>query len=291
MPRGSPFTALCQQTARGGRTVVADLHTHTTASDGDFRPDEVLAFARRARLTAVAITDHDTLAGVPTAAEGVRVVPGVEVSADLDGRETHVLGLFVRVDHQPLVDHLAGVCERRRERFFAFVRELAAGGTDLPAELVAEVAGGATSLGRRHVAGLLLRAGRAKTRYEAFSRFLHPLADRVPKSHLTPAADAVRLLRDAGGVVALAHPPRQVTEANLTRFRDLGGQAVEVVFPAALVGHSQRLRGLCKQVGLAVAGGSDCHGADIGRGVGSRGVTRDEFAALEALAGRGERPV
>ena len=72
MPRGSPFTALCQQTARGGRTVVADLHTHTTASDGDFRPAEVVAHARRRNLLAVAVTDHDTLAGVPAEGDGVR---------------------------------------------------------------------------------------------------------------------------------------------------------------------------------------------------------------------------
>ena len=283
MPRGSPFTVLCQQTARGGRTVVADLHTHTTASDGELAPADVLAHARRARLAAVAVTDHDTLAGVPPSEDGLRVVPGVEASADLDGRETHILGLFVRPDHRPLLDHLADVCDRRRERFLAYVRALEANGTVLPADPIAAVGRSTTSLGRRHLAGLLVASGAAKTRYEAFGKFLHPLA--VPKSHLTPAADVVRLLKDAGGVVALAHPPRQVSAADLTRFRDLGGQAVEVVFPAALVGHTQRLRGLCKQLGLAVAGGSDCHAPEVGRGVGSRGVTADEFAALERLAG------
>ncbi len=271
--------------------VVADLHTHTTASDGDFSPAEVVAHARRRNLHAVAVTDHDTLAGVPAESDGLRVVPGVEVSADLDGRETHVLGLFVRPDHRPLVDHLAAVCERRRERFRGYLTGLRANGADIPGELVAAVEASATSLGRRHLAGLLLKAGLAKTRYDAFARFLHPLAGTVPAIHLTPAADAIALLREAGGVVALAHPRRQVTADDLTRFRDLGGQAVEVVYPAALVGHTQRLRGLCKQLGLAVAGGSDCHGAEVGRGVGSRGVTRDEFAALEALAGRVAQPV
>lgn len=286
MPRGSPFTALCQQTARGGRVVAADLHTHTTASDGDFTPSQVLAFARQARLSAVAITDHDTLAGLPPGADGVRVVPGVEMSGELDGRETHIVGLFVRPDCGELVEHLAGVCNRRRERFRAYIRALAANGAGFPAGLVEAVEAGTASLGRRHVAGLLVRAGLAKNRFEAFGRFLHPLAGTVPPTHLTPAADVVRLIRAAGGVAVLAHPPREVTEAGLRRFRDLGGRAVEVVFPAALVGHTQRLRGLCNAVGLAVAGGSDCHGPEpAGRAVGSRGVTKGEFDALDALAG------
>ena len=190
----------------------------------------------------------------------------------------------------PLTDHLAHVCERRRERFRGYITGLRTNGADIPGELVEAVAASTVSLGRRHVAGLLLQAGLAKTRYDTFARRPAPARRQSSAdSRLTPAAEAITLLREAGGVVALAHPPRQVSADDLTRFRDLGGQAVEVVFPAALVGHTQRLRGMCKQLGLAVAGGSDCHGADVGRGVGSRGVTRDEFAALEALAGRGER--
>src|SRR6476660_7365413 len=98
MPRGDPFTALCRQAAELARRVVADLHLHTTASDGDFTPSQVVAFARQARLDAIAITDHDTLAGVGEAQEaagGLRVIPGVELTAEWDGNEVHVLGLLV----------------------------------------------------------------------------------------------------------------------------------------------------------------------------------------------------
>jgi hypothetical protein len=284
MPKGSPFTALCQQVARGGRRVVADLHVHTTASDGDYTPSQVVILARQAGLSAVAVTDHDTLAGVP-AADGVRVVPGVEMSGRFDGRETHILGLFVRTDCGELLDHLAGVCRRRRDRFRAYVAELVAGGVAFPNGMVEAAEAGSASLGRRHVAGLLFRAGSANNRHEAFGRFLGPLAGRVPPTHLTDANEVVRLIRAAGGVAALAHPARLIRRDELERFHAMGGRAVEVTFPAALVGHTSRLRGWCRELGLATAGGSDCHGPEGFRPIGSRGVGRAELDALEALAG------
>lgn len=101
MPKGDPFTALCRQTAALSRRVAADLHLHTTASDGDFTPSQVVAFARAAKLEAIAVTDHDTFAGVGSALEaaagsGLTVIPGVEVTAEWDGNEVHVLGMFLR---------------------------------------------------------------------------------------------------------------------------------------------------------------------------------------------------
>src|SRR5690349_11575341 len=110
MPRGQPFTALCQLAARLGQPRAADLHVHTTASDGDYTPPQVVMFARQARLAAVAVTDHDTLAGVAEAIEAARgaveVIPGVEMSAEFAGREVHVLGYFVRPDDPRLAAHL-----------------------------------------------------------------------------------------------------------------------------------------------------------------------------------------
>ena len=107
MPRRQPFTYLCQQAARLSRPTVVDLHVHTTASDGDFTPDQVVAFAKLAGISAVAITDHDTTAGLAevttTESPGVIVVPGVEVSTVSGGIEYHVLGYFV----SPHNGHLA----------------------------------------------------------------------------------------------------------------------------------------------------------------------------------------
>jgi predicted metal-dependent phosphoesterase TrpH len=290
MPRGQPFTALCRLAARLSEPRAADLHVHTTASDGDYTPSQVVALARQARLAAVAVTDHDTLAGVgpavETAAGALEVIAGVELSAEFGGREVHLLGYFVRRDDARLVSHLEGVCDRRRERFRAFVTRLAAAGIEFVDGLAELEADRSTSLGRRHLAGLLVRSGAARSRYGAFQRFLLPLSPDVPAGHLTPAAEAIRLVRDAGGVCSLAHPPEGDEEPLLTGLRDLGLLAVEAAFPAAGVSRSERLRALARKLGLAVTGGSDCHGPEAaGRAVGARGISRDELAVLRHLAG------
>src|SRR5215470_8936492 len=136
MPRHAPFTRLCGQVAELARPRRADLHTHTTASDGNYTPTQVVALARQAGLCAVAVTDHDTLAGVPEAlthaTEAIEIVPGVEISTTLAAREFHLLGYFVRTDHDELNTALAIVCQSRRERFRDFVALLCARGLALP---------------------------------------------------------------------------------------------------------------------------------------------------------------
>lgn len=289
MPRGQPFTVLCQQAARLGQRVVADLHTHTTASDGDFSPSQVVAFARQAGLSAVAVTDHDTTTGVLAAIEFARqfgpsapaVVPGVEVTAEHAGRELHVLGLWVRPDDPVLTSALADVCQRRRTRFREYVRRLAGGGVTFVAGAVEAVEAGTVSLGRRHVAGLLVRSGVARNRFGAFNRFLIPLAGEIPAAHRTPLAEAVELIHAAGGVAVLAHPPTDADEAYLCDLQQCGLDGIEGVYPAAGPGVSARLRHIADRLKLVVTGGSDCHGADPpGRGVGSRGLSRAEWDAL-----------
>src|SRR5207237_290523 len=127
MPRRSPFTALCRDLARLARPRRADLHVHTAASDGEFTPSQVVALARQANLAAVAVTDHDTLAAVdetraaagdqearsPKASEAspLEIIPGVEITADFNGREVHLLGYFVRTDYAGLTAALARLCE------------------------------------------------------------------------------------------------------------------------------------------------------------------------------------
>lgn len=291
MPRGSPFTALCRRAAELARPVAADLHVHTTASDGDYTPSQVVALAKAARLHAVAITDHDTLAGVGDAVAtgrqlGVDVIPGAELTAELNGREFHILGLFLRPDDARLTAALTDVCDRRRERFRRFLAALETRGVRFPEGMADVVERRSPSLGRRHVATMLVNAGFARSRFDAFRRLLHPAAADVPPIHRTPAADVVRQIRDAGGVPSLAHPPEDITDATLLALRELGLLAVEAVFPAANPARSARLREAAERLGLAVTGGSDCHGPDpAGRAVGSRGVARGELAALRELAG------
>jgi predicted metal-dependent phosphoesterase TrpH len=295
MSKHVPFTTVCGRLAELARPRRADLHVHTTASDGEFTAQQVVAFARRAGLAAVAVTDHDTLAAVDVAraaaAAHLEVVPGVEITAAFAGREVHLLGYFVRTDHAPLNAVLARLCERRHERFRDFLSKLASRGYSIPADRAKLVEEVSRSLGRRHVAGLLVACGHARHRTEAFHRLLGPLAGRVLPKELIPAEEAVALVRAAGGVSSLAHPTPDLTDADFHALAGLGVDALEVEYPWGRKSPAARLREVAARLGFAVTGGSDCHGPDPARrGVGSCGVGVGELNALRERAGdRGSR--
>jgi predicted metal-dependent phosphoesterase TrpH len=295
MPRRSPFTNLARQLAALARPQRADLHVHTTASDGEFTPSQVVAHARQAGVAAVAVTDHDTLAGVAearAAAPELEVIAGVEISTSFNGREFHLLGYFVRTDHAELNAALARVCERRRERFREFVERLRAAGRDIPADRVALVEQGAVSLGRRHVAQLLVACGAARHRNEAFQRFVGPVRTGVGPKVLVPVEEAIRLVHAAGGVASLAHPPTDLGDEAFRTLAGYGLDALEAEYPWGRNSRSNALREAAARFGLAVSGGSDCHGPDPQhRMVGTHGVTVEELAALRArIAGHPRSP-
>ena len=287
MPRGSPFTAMCQSLAALSRPVVADLHLHTTASDGDYTPSQVVAFARQAKLSAIAITDHDTLAGVVAAREAalgtaLTVVAGVECSAELAGREFHILGYFVRPDDPEFHAALVDVCRRRRERFEAFVFNLKEQGIHFTPGVVESLISRTPSLGRRHLAGLLVQSETARSRYEAFKKFVIPITSQITPSHLTPAQLVIEQIHAAGGFASLAHPSQDCDDATVTTLRDLGMDAIEVNFPAATVKHSRNLRAIAQRLGMIVTGGSDCHGGEsASRMVGCKGLNRTAWEATQ----------
>ena len=290
MPRLDPFTRLCGRFAELARPRRADLHAHTTASDGEYTPSQVVALARQAGLCAVAVTDHDTLAAVgearAAAVGAVEVVPGVEVSTRFAGREFHLLGYFVRTDHAELNAALAAVCESRRERFRGFVAILREGGTDLPEDRIRLVERITASLGRRHVAQLLVACGHARDRTEAFHRFVNPLARRVPPKALVPLEEAVRLVHAAGGVASLAHPPADTPDEQFLALRELGVDAIEAVYPWGRNSPAERLREVASRLGFATSGGSDCHGPDPAhRRIGSRAITVGELETLRSSRG------
>lgn len=291
--KGSPFTALCQQANRPGTRVRADLHVHTTASDGDYTPSQVAALAKQAGLSAVAITDHDTTAGVAEAVEAaaglpglirVEVVPGVEITTDFAGREFHLLAYFVGATHPELAAALSRLCDRRRDRFRDYLAKLADAGTPIPAVRAAPVEARTASLGRRHVAGLLVACGFARSRNEAFGRFLAPLKGSILPKEKLPIESAIALVHAAGGVASLAHPPADLTDEELDRLAAFRLDGLECEYAWGRSGPAGRLRRAAARLGLAVTGGSDCHGPEPAhRRVGSYGLTA---AGLEELRGR-----
>lgn len=290
MPRTSAYTRAPGRLAQLAAPARADLHVHTTASDGEYTPSQIVALARQAGLCAVAITDHDTLAAVEearvAAGEHIEFVPGVEISTAFAGRELHLLGYYARTDHDELNAALARVCDTRRERFRDLVALLRVQGRAMPEDRVRLVEGASPSLGRRHVAGLLVACGHAATRTEAFHRLINPLMREVRSKALVPIADAIALVHAAGGVTSLAHPPADLTDEQFGELRALGLHAVEAVYPWGRNSPAKRMCELAARFGFVVSGGSDCHGPEPAhRRVGSHGITADEFAALRACAG------
>jgi predicted metal-dependent phosphoesterase TrpH len=279
MPARQPFTHLCQQLARGRYAGRADLHLHTTCSDGSYSPAELVDLARRGSLAAIAVTDHDTLAGVAparlAAAGALEVISGVEITTEHRGRELHLLGYFVDPDDGPLGAALAAVRRGRVERFGAMIERLRACGVSVEEEPGA----GGEAPGRRHLAEMLVRQGKVGSVREAFARYL---ADggraAAPKKRL-PAGEAIALVRQAGGVAAWAHPAYDGAQECLRELAALGLQAVEAEYPQAGQGRTAELRRWAAALGLAVTGGSDCHGPGR-RGVGARTISDAELATL-----------
>jgi predicted metal-dependent phosphoesterase TrpH len=286
MPAGQPFTSLCQQAARPRQAGRADLHVHTTASDGAYTPAQIVDLARRSGLAAVAITDHDTLEGIEPARRaggaGLEIVPGVEITAEHRGRELHLLGYFVRPDDEGLGQALAGLRQSRRERFRQMVERLTALGVPLEREAWTQ-GNDNKALGRRHLAELVVKAGRAATVRHAFQKYLGDHGRVSVANCRLPVAEAIALVRGAGGVASWAHPTYDCTQEVLRGLRALGLEAVEADFPSCRPGRSRELRTWASGLELAVTGGSDCHGPEgPRRALGACGVTLAELEQLRA---------
>jgi predicted metal-dependent phosphoesterase TrpH len=288
MPSRQPFTALCRSVALDRFGARADLHLHSTHSDGAYTPAELVDLARRSGLAAISITDHDTFTALKPAQEAagsaLEIIPGVEITAEDRAREFHLLGYYFRTDDQALNAALAKLRAHRAGRFWDMVERLRSCGVSLDEEdLQAQAT--ESSLGRRHLASLLVKDRHVGTVQEAFVRYLSDGGRvTVPKMRL-PVGEAIALVRGAGGVASWAHPPYDGVREDLVRLRDLGLQAVEVEYPSCRLSRRRQLRSWAAELGMAVTGGSDCHGpGGVRRTVGACGVSRRELDVIRQLA-------
>lgn len=267
-----------------------DLHMHSTASDGALAPTAVVEAARAVGLHVIALTDHDTVAGVHEARAagerlGVRVVAGVELSAHEADREIHLLGLHLeRVDE--VEQQLAGFRVMRMRRAELIVGRL--NSLSIPvtmAAVLAEAAGGA--VGRPHVARALIAGGWARDHREAFDRYLgFGRPAYVAKERLT-SADAIRLVHDAGGICVFAHPCQDGSRERVERLVDAGLDGIEVRHPSLSPEDVKRLEALVEHFGLIRSGGSDWHGQSEGpRTIGMMQVPAEWLARQEERVSR-----
>jgi predicted metal-dependent phosphoesterase TrpH len=239
-----------------------DLHTHSTASDGELDPAGLVRLAVERGLAVLALTDHDTVAGIDAAIDAARgtnleVIPGVELSADVPQAEVHVLGYFVDWHDAYFESMLVKFRDGRFGRAEKMTHKLAALGAPISFERVKEIAGDA-SIGRPHVAQALVEAGHVTTIAEAFDRYIGRNGPAyVERYRLTPE-DAVGLILQAGGVPVLAHP-REVTSYVEPMVR-AGMIGLEVYYGMYDDQTIQGLAHLARQYGLVMTGGSDFHG-------------------------------
>ena len=248
-----------------------DLHSHTTASDGTYSPAQLVEEAKRTGVRTLGITDHDTFSGydqaLPLAHQaGMDLICGIELSTKLHGHSVHLLGYFL----SPLLnaDGL-GVFRRwigdlqasRRERNVRLIARLRELGLDITLEEVQ--ARGGEMTGRPHFAQVLIQKGYVSTVQQAFDEYL----DESAKGYVTrrePAfAEAVKYIRDAGGIASLAHPIRlrEDVAATLPELCAAGLNAIEVYHSDHSAAQTTLYRQLAEQHGLLVTGGSDFHGA------------------------------
>ncbi|NBH08089.1 PHP domain-containing protein [Amycolatopsis sp. SID8362] len=269
-----------------------DLHAHSTASDGTTPPSELPRLAAEAGLTVLALTDHDTFAGVAaasaaSAASDVELVPGVEISCRLDDAEVHLLGLFVDPGHAALAAELELIRTDRDRRGVRMVERCRELGAPITLTQVREIAGGA-SLGRPHIAAALAAVGIT----DAFTADWIADGGRadVPK-HVLATVDAVGLVRAAGGVAVLAHPRSvkrraSVSDAQLAALAGAGLAGIEVDHPEQPPEVRERLREVAADLGLLTTGSSDFHGDRKPVRLGECTTSPEVFAALrESAAG------
>jgi len=271
-----------------------DLHVHTTASDGVFRPAEVVALARRHRLDAIALTDHDTTAGLPEALaaaadSGLLVLPGVELAAvQPDGETIDLLGYGMDIADSALQTRLRELREARQNRAGRIVARLATLGLPIPLERVLALAGGG-AVARPHIAQALLEAGYVGSRKEAFDRYIGNDGPAYVPHFQMPVEEAIALIHAAGGVAALAHPVRvRDYAARLGPWVDAGLDGLEVYYPDHTPVFTRDARGNARRYGLIMTGGSDFHGAGTDGAI-TLGSQRVPPACVEQILARAAR--
>ena len=290
-PKANKAAAVAASSRHRPSRGAADLHVHTTHSDGACSPCEVVVAAARVGLGAVAITDHDTVSALPIARPeaawwGIELIAGVELTCEFEGRELHILGYFIRDDDPALCEAMNLLRAGRIERLRTMTERLRALGVSISEEALRQTFPRSV-LGRRHVALYLVRTGQVATLRDAFLEYLGDGCPACADKVRLEAGRAIAMIDSAGGVSALAHPPADLKEFTLRTLLDFGLRAIEVDGPGFSRSLSRRLHAQADRLGLIGIAGSDFHASDRpGRWVGAITTDRDQFERLRTASDR-----
>lgn len=277
-----------------------DLHLHTTHSDGSLRPSEVVNLAQQAGVSAIAITDHDITTGIPEAMArgmelGIEVIPAVEISSYDGKHELHILGYCLNWQDPLFNQHLASLRASRHRRNPLIMEKLRAAGLDVTYEEVCALAA-TESVGRPHIAQLLIQKRYVSSAKEAFDRYLAEGRPAYVSRELPTPAEAISWIKAAKGVAVLAHPT-WVREAGerlhncVKELTEMGLDGIEVHYSTHSKSQTAGFLAMAQKLGLLITGGSDFHGAtkpdiEVGRGRGELRVNPRLLAPLKEAAAR-----
>ncbi|MDD4908264.1 MAG: PHP domain-containing protein [Candidatus Omnitrophica bacterium] len=244
-----------------------DLHLHTVYSDSTYTPEELARKASGAGLGVIAVTDHDTVSGIAPAIEAakqhnIEVIPAIELTAELNGLEVHILGYFIDYLEKNFVKKLESLKEARIRRLYKMIEKLQALGISLNADSVLGMCHGKGSVGRLHIARALVKEGYCRHTGEAFEKYIGDKGPAYVCGFRFKPAEVIRMIRNtAGGCCVLAHPYSLRNDMLIPALVDEGIQGLEVYYPEHNASMIERYKSMAREYGLVLTGGSDCHGS------------------------------
>ena len=245
----------------------SDLHMHTSCSDGLLTPEELVEAAKEAGLSYIAITDHDTVAGLCQLYEhglypqpGIRIIPGIELSAHHEVSEIHILGYNIDIYNKELADRLNDVVEARWTRFSTMVEKLQGLGYDISETDVLEIADGSTSISRSHIAQTMVRTGYFPSIKETFDQLLEKGKPAYVSHYRLEPEEIIDLIKNSGGTPVLAHPKLVHDDELVETLLKKGIEGIEAFYPRHTEEDTERYLAMADKYHLLVTGGSDFHG-------------------------------
>jgi predicted metal-dependent phosphoesterase TrpH len=273
------------QTAPAFARRYVDLHIHTIHSDGSSTVKEVLEAAAHKGLAAIAITDHDCVDAYPEALErgtqlGIEVIPGLELSSEIEGTDLHILGYFIDIANATLTRRLTEMKEARYVRARKIVENLNKDGIDLRFDTVLSIAG-VGAIGRPHIAAAMLREELVYSFREAFEKYLgYGLPAYVEKYRMHPR-EVFELIKQAGGIPVLAHPGVTKVDERIPEFIQDGVLGIETYHTEHSAAYQQNYIKIARKNGLAFTGGSDFHNSSHNKS--EIGVPRVPYGTVKSL--------
>lgn len=243
----------------------SDLHIHTNSSDGKLNPQEILDLAHSKGLNTLCISDHDSIEGSEkmlqlNGTQGIKVIPGIELSADFNGREVHILGYFIDLNNAALKEHLKLINNLRIRRVNKMIEKLREFGFNINPDSIFEKYNSSCSIGRPHLANELVEKGYVKDFQTAFQRYLGDKKPAFVKKENLNYEIVIELIRVAGGLSFIAHPANYFRESSLLKFVNAGIDGIEVYHPSHSPNHVAKFKAFAAEHGLLISGGSDFHG-------------------------------